>query len=166
MHLFRIENGYYVPEIAEGAEWVLEEPNSLVHRLYADSLPTKLERKWYGRKVWYWWWTFDSEWVEYTPSIVLKEALKQPPLDSTRLGYDPGFYNLVMHEEEPRLVPLFDCVQLGAFQMLEVDLAESIQDVYDQLKEMVPRHPFPGIVFRSMSDPTKSAEVHAKHFEE
>lgn len=119
-------------------------------------------------------------WVPATTSPFKKffdEALLYPPMDcdiiDQRSGlYEAGTYELIgpninanpENLKKHRLMPHARAEQLGNIQILELDLAQDVEEVYAKLKQELYHLPIEGIVFKDLSM-QKMAKLRKKDFD-
>lgn len=107
-----------------------------------------------------------------------KEAVDLRPYDcdflDTRSGeYESGTYELIGPKinnnpegvKRHRLVPHNRAEQLGDIQALELDLAQTVEQVYAELKRMMYYLPVEGVVFKDQKTMTKMAKLRRKDFD-
>lgn len=105
------------------------------------------------------------------------EALLYPPMDcdiiDQRSGmYESGTYELIGPKinanpeklKKHRLMPHARAEQLGDIQILELDLAQDVEEVYAQLKQELYHLPIEGIIFKDLAM-HKMAKLRRKDFD-
>jgi len=144
--LFKLEDGFAVPELNSEAAWVFSEP-AIVQEYYDGSVFV-MKKSWLGGYKWY----LDSPTglirtdIEKGP---LSSAISRGPFNTIAKKFYPGEYVLVNLKVAPRLIPLDNCRQMGDVQALELDLAETVQQGYDDLRKVLEYLPVKGLVFKT-----------------
>jgi len=146
-NLFIVRDGKAVPELTPGMEWVLAQP-SVVHRYHSGTLVKYSKRLWFKR----WYIPVHDEWmpIHLNNWAKLEEALELPPFDSGINEYLPGVYILTSINDTPRLVSDQYAVQLGNFQSLELHLVKSVEQAYNDIKDVFSYVEEDIIVFKSL----------------
>lgn len=170
--LFKREGNYVIPELNPAAAWVSEEP-TIAHRKYDGICMLRSgTSEWFFRK--------DVGWIPVKEGSFYeqwKEAVCQSPLDcdimDDRNGtYESGTYELVGPKingnpegtKQHRLMPHNRAQQLGDIQMLDLHLAESVQQMYDDLKRVLFYLPIEGVVFKDI-EMSRQAKLRRKDFD-
>jgi hypothetical protein len=191
--LFKREGKYAIPEINPPAAWVLEEVTIAHRKYDGTAMMFDGYNWWVRRqvgpdktsppgfvevehdpntnKIFGWDPVSISGFFEFW-----KEALAQRPLDCDILDlrnsvYEPGTYELLGPKingnpeklKNHRLMPHNRAQQLGDIQFLELDLVQSVEQAYDDLRKVLAYLPIEGIVFKDQKQ-EKMAKLRRKDF--
>lgn len=156
------DNGKAIPEINPESAWVLEEPFIAVN-MY-DGTPHQLRKRLFKNK---WFFEYNNEWLAFNnidryPN--LKEALSFPPHESGITKYIPGNYELIRLDIGWRMASHDYGLILSDIQSLQLDLAPSVEAVYNDLRRTLYYMPIKGVVFKSR-DFKKQAKLRKSDFD-